>query len=92
GPSGLPVPVYALETPKPQSRLGRMRQSLGGGHANNIFSQPEKSFSSNLPQPSLTHSVMKPSHSVRRQSTRPGPPPNSLFSNVPNGALSSRTP
>jgi len=91
GPSGLPVPTYALETPKPQSRLGKMRQSLGGSHAHAappVF-PADRSMNTSGHQVALTQSAIKPSQSVRRQSTRP---PTTSFNGAQTLPLALRTP
>jgi hypothetical protein len=96
GPSGLPVPSYASQTPQRQSRLGRMRQSLGGTHAqaSNPFIQADVSMNGGISQPHLTQSALRmPSSSVRRQSTRPGGQGNPLLASVQQTpGLAMRTP
>src|SRR5271170_2485967 len=92
GPSGLPVPTYALATPKPQSRLGKMRQSLGGSHAAPPVFQADRSMNTSGHQVALTQSVIKSNQSVRRQSTRPPTASNPLFASAQTPSLALRTP
>ncbi|KAG8753510.1 kinetochore-associated Ndc80 complex subunit ndc80 [Serendipita sp. 396] len=85
GPSGIPVPNFALETPQPQSRLGRMRQSLGAS------AFPDKSFNLNTPQAPLLQSALRSNQSIRRQSTRPAASQNSQLPIAQTPGLASRT-
>lgn len=88
-PSGIPVPAFAFETPQRQSRLTKMRQSLGG-QGFGVFTQPDKSLNMQTPQVAPTQSAMRPTQSIRRQSTRPGAPPN-MLSSTQTPAMGSRT-